>query len=180
MEKLATGLSRKTGLIPGTLVHVGDLDQHPVRITLMDYDADHVSEKEIASIEDCLAYRDTKTVTWVNVEGVHDVSVIARIGECLGLHSLLLEDVMNTEQRPKLEEYDDYLYIVARMLYERPAADEDTIEIDSEQVSFIVGSRILVTFLEDPGDVFDPVRKRIRENRGHVRKHGPDYLACSR
>jgi len=177
MEKLATGLSRKTGLIPGTLVHVGDLDQHPVRITLIDYDVDHVSEKEIASIEDCLAYRDTKTVTWVNVEGVHDVSVIARIGECLGLHSLLLEDVMNTEQRPKLEEYDDYLYIVARMLYERPADDEDTMEIDSEQVSFIVGSRILVTFLEDPGDVFDPVRKRIRENRGHVRKHGPDYLA---
>ncbi len=177
MEKLAMGLSRKTGMIPGTLVHVGDLDQHPVRMTLMDYDAEHVVEREITSFEDCDKYKTAKSVTWVNVEGVHDVSVIERMGECLGLHPLLLEDVMNTEQRPKIEEYDDYLYVVVRMLYERPAEDEDTLEIDSEQVSFIVGSNILVTFLEDPGDVFDPVRKRIRENRGRVRKNGTDYLA---
>ena len=177
MEKLAMGLSRKTGMIPGTLVHVGDLDQHPVRITLIDYDAEHVLEREITSFDDCDRYKATKSVTWVNVEGVHDVSVIERMGECLSLHPLLLEDVMNTEQRPKIEEYDDYLYVVVRMLYERPAEDEDTLEIDSEQVSFIVGSNILVTFLEDPGDVFDPVRKRIRENRGRVRKNGTDYLA---
>ena len=84
---------------------------------------------------------------------------------------------MNTEQRPKIEDYDDYLYIVVRMLYERAGDDEDTMEIDSEQVSFIVGPNVLITFLEDPGDVFDPVRKRIRENRGRVRKHGADYLA---
>ncbi|KPK06159.1 MAG: magnesium transporter [Gemmatimonas sp. SG8_28] len=177
MEKLATGLSRKAGMIPGTLVHVGDLDQHPVRLTLINYDADHVVEREITSFDDCFEFKDAKGVTWVNIEGVHDVSVIERIGECFAVHPLIMEDVMNTEQRPKLEEYEGYLYVVVRMLYERPADDEDTMEIDSEQVSFIVGPNILFTFLEDPGDVFDPVRKRIRENRGRVRKHGTDYLA---
>jgi magnesium transporter len=177
MEKLATGLSRKAGMIPGTLVHVGDLDQHPVRITLIDYDAEHVVEREITSFDDCVEFKDTKSVTWVNIEGVHDVSIIERIGECFGLHPLIMEDVMNTEQRPKLEEYDGYMYIVVRMLYERPGDDEDTMEIDSEQVSLIIGPNLLFTFLEDPGDVFDPVRKRIRENRGRVRKHGTDYLA---
>ncbi len=176
MEKLATGLSRKTGMVPGSLVHVGDLGQHPVRITLIDFDADHVVERDVTSFEDCMEFKDTKSVTWVNIEGVHDAPVIERLGECFGLHPLLLEDVMNTEQRPKLEEYEGYLYIVVRMLYERPREDDDTMDIDSEQVSFILGPNIVFTFLEDPGDVFDPVRKRIRENRGRVRKHGSDYL----
>jgi len=177
MEKLATGLSRKAGLVPGTLVHVGDLDQHPVRITLISYDADHVTERELASADECPECKNDKTVTWINIEGVHDAAVVERVGAVFGLHPLVLEDVMNTEQRPKIEDYDDYLYIVVRMLYERAGDDEDTLEIDSEQVSFIVGPNVLVTFLEDPGDVFDPVRKRIRENRGRVRKHGTDYLA---
>jgi magnesium transporter len=177
MDKLATGLSRKAGLIPGTLVHVGDLDQHPVRITLIDYDADHVTERELTLADDCQECKDGNTVTWINVEGVHDPAVIERIGSVFGLHPLVMEDVMNTEQRPKLEDYGEYLYIVVRMLYERPGDDEDTMEIDSEQVSLIVGPNVLFTFLEDPGDVFDPVRKRIRENRGRVRKNGADYLA---
>jgi len=177
MEKLATGLSRKAGLVPGTLVHVGDLDQHPVRITLINYDADHVAERELTSADECPECKDDKTVTWINIEGVHDAAVVERIGTAFGLHPLVMEDVMNTEQRPKIEDYDDYLYIVVRMLYERPGDDEDSLEIDSEQVSFIVGPNVLVTFLEDPGDVFDPVRKRIRENRGRVRKYGTDYLA---
>jgi len=177
MEKLATGLSRKAGLIPGTLVHIGDLDQHPVRITLINYDADHVTERELTPTDECSECKDDKSVTWINIDGVHDVAVVERGGAAFGLHPLVLEDVMNTEQRPKIEDYDDYLYIVVRMLYERAGDDEDTMEIDSEQVSFIVGPNVLITFLEDPGDVFDPVRKRIRENRGRVRKHGADYLA---
>jgi magnesium transporter len=177
MEKLATGLSRKAGLIPGTLVHVGDLDQYPVRITLINYDADHVTERALTSTDECPECKDDKSVTWINIDGVHDAAVVERIGAAFGLHPLVMEDVMNTEQRPKIEDYDDYLYIVVRMLYERAGDDEDTMEIDSEQVSFIVGPNVLITFLEDPGDVFDPVRKRIRENRGRVRKHGADYLA---
>jgi len=177
MEKLATGLSRKSGLVPGSLVHVGDLDQHPVRISVIEYDADRVEERLVTSTEDCVPHEGGKGVTWVNVEGVHDVKIVERIGECFGLHALLLEDVMNTEQRPKIEEYGDYLYIVVRMLYEKPREDDDTMDIDSEQVSFVVGPNILFTFLEDPGDVFDPVRKRIREDRGRVRRHGADYLA---
>jgi len=177
MEKLATGLSRKAGLIPGTLVHVGDLDQHPVRITLINYDADHVTERELTAADECPECKDDKTVTWINIEGVHDAGVVERVGAAFGLHPLVMEDVMNTEQRPKIEDYDDYLYIVVRMLYERPGDDEDSLEIDSEQVSFIVGPNVLITFLEDPGDVFDPVRKRIRESRGRVRKYGTDYLA---
>jgi magnesium transporter len=178
MQKLAEGVARKAGMIPGTVVHVGDLDRHPVRMTLIEYDQDQVSEREITDVAAC-AERRGSGVCWINVEGVHDPHVIERMGTQFGLHPLLLEDVANTEQRPKLEDYGEHLYIILRMLYERPVpdADDGAVEIDSEQVSIILGSNWVITFLEDPGDVFDPVRRRLRENRGRVRKYGADYLA---
>jgi magnesium transporter len=178
MQKLAEGVARKAGMIPGTVVHVGDLDRHPVRMTLIEYDQDQVSEREITDVSAC-SERRGPGVCWINVEGVHDPHVIERIGTQFGLHPLLLEDIANTEQRPKLEDYGEHLYIILRMLYERPVPDTDdgAVEIDSEQVSIILGGNWVITFLEDPGDVFDPVRRRLRENRGRVRKHGADYLA---
>jgi magnesium transporter len=178
MQKLAQGIARKAGMVPGTVVHVGDLDRHPVRVTMIEYDAEQAVERDIVDVSEC-AERHGRGVCWINVEGVHDPRLIEQIGTQFRLHSLLLEDVANTEQRPKLEDYGEHLYIILRMLYERPVpdADDGAVEIDSEQVSIILGSNWVITFLEDPGDVFDPVRQRLRENRGRVRKHGADYLA---
>ena len=176
MQKLAKGIARKAGMVPGTVVHVGDMDRHPVRITLIEYDPERFAEREIADASECAERKGGKEICWINVEGVHDLRVIEQLGEHFGLHPLLLEDVANTEQRPKLEDYGEHLYIVLRMLYEQPGPD-DAVEIDSEQVSLIFGAEWVITFLEDPGDVFDPVRRRLRENRGRVRKLGADYLA---
>ena len=182
MEKLFDGLARKSGMVPGSVIHVGENHRGPVRVTMFNYDADHFDEVELGAIEEAFPLKDRKGVTWVNVEGVHDVAVIESLGQHLDLHPLLLEDIVHTEQRPKLEEYDEHSYIVIRMLYERrqlAVEDDSQLDIESEQVSMVLGSSWVLTFVEDPGDVFDPVRRRIRENKGRIRKQGADYLAYS-
>jgi magnesium transporter len=178
MQKLVSGFSRKAGMIPGTLVHVGEEGGAPVRVTALRYGPDHAEEFVVEDLGTFLATPTPPGVTWLNVEGVHDIEVIRRLGDHFGLHPLLQEDIVNTEQRPKLEDYGDYLFLVLRMLYEQPSTeDDDLVEIDSEQVSLVLGTDLVITFLEDPQDVFEPVRNRIRENRGRVRKSGADYLA---
>ena len=178
MQKLVSGLARKAGMIPGTLVHVGDAPSGPVRVSVMQFNTEHLEESVVTDLAAFLAAPRFSGVTWINVEGVHDTQVIQQIGDHFALHPLLLEDVVNTEQRPKLEDYGDFLFLVLRMLYETPDPDdEDVVEIDSEQVSLVLGANVVITFLEDPQDVFDPVRKRLREGRGRVRKGGADYLA---
>ena len=178
MQKLVSGLARKAGMVPGTLVHVGDAASGPVRVSVMQFNADEVEAFVVTDLAEFLAAPRFAGVTWINVEGVHDTQLIQQLGDHFALHPLLLEDVANTEQRPKLEDYGDYLFLVLRMLYETPSPDdEDVVEIDSEQVSLVLGANVVITFLEDPQDVFDPVRKRLREGRGRVRKGGADYLA---
>jgi magnesium transporter len=177
MQKLVSGVARKAGMIPGTLVHVGEEGGAPVRVTAIRYSLEQVEELVVTDLSAFLAAPRHPGVTWVNVEGVHDVSIIQQLGDHFGLHPLLQEDVANTEQRPKLEDYGDFLFLVLRMLYEQPSSEsEDLVEIDSEQVSLVLGTDVVITFLEDPQDVFEPVRNRIRDNRGRVRKSGADYL----
>src|SRR3990172_9044576 len=108
MNDRLRSLSRKAGLVPGTLVHVGEGRDEPVRITVFDFDAEHVRELEIESIEECAEFRDSPTVTWINVDGVHRVDVVEGLGNVFGLHLLLLEDILHTNQRPKLEDFEDY------------------------------------------------------------------------
>ncbi|UCF40868.1 MAG: magnesium/cobalt transporter CorA [Gemmatimonadota bacterium] len=180
MQKLFAGLSRKSGLVPGTMVHVaGERHDAPVHMTVFSYDADHVEERKVASAEEVAAYRGKRAVTWVNVDGVHRTEVIEQLGRVFELHHLLLEDVAHTDQRPKLEDFESCTYLVLRMLYERSvdAQDDHEFAITSEQVSMIVGPDFVLTFEEDPGDVFEPVRRRLREGKGRVRKLGADYLA---
>jgi magnesium transporter len=165
--------SSKTGLPPGTLVHIGEPGTGPATLTLLDYDAQRVAERQLASPEDIPQYLDTETVSWVNVCGVHDVDTVARVGAILGIHPLVLEDIVNTHQRAKAEVFDGHLFAVFRML----RYDTESAEVDSEQVSLILGPRYVVTFQERPGDVFEAVRQRIRAGKGRVRTAGPDYLA---
>ncbi|HIH27523.1 MAG TPA: magnesium/cobalt transporter CorA [Methanoregulaceae archaeon] len=165
-------LSKKAGLSPGTLHLEGEPRIGPVRITLMDYDAVRYMEKQCDSIEECFPYRDTGTITWINIDGLANTEVIEKIGRHFAIHPLILEDILNTEQRPKMEDLDSYLYLNLKMLM--LAGPEK--EIRAEHVSMIIGPHHLISFQETVGDVFDPVRDRIRRD-GRIRKNGPDYLA---
>ncbi|MFZ2054380.1 MAG: magnesium/cobalt transporter CorA [Candidatus Aminicenantales bacterium] len=173
MAKISHRRSRKAGLPPGSLVHIGEKKAERTKITIIDYDGETFQEKEVKSIEECCALKETPTVTWINIDGVHDSRLISELGSRFGVHPLILEDIMTTAQRPKMEDMGDYIYIVVRML--------DLVnkkkEVRSEQVSLILGHNFVMSFQESEGDVFDAVRDRIRSGKGRIRKQGPDYLA---
>ncbi len=165
--------SKMVGLPPGTLVHIGEKRTGEVKITVIDYDEKQFQEKEVKTVEECFPFKDTPTVTWININGVHQEDIIEKIGKHFDIHPLLLEDIMNTEQRPKVEDFESYLFIVLKMLY---CNNEDD-EIKSEQVSLIVAPTFVISFQEIEGDVFNTIRERIRSGKGRVRKMGADYLA---
>ena len=173
MVKLFRKTSKKPGLSPGTLVHIGEKKVEEVKISMIDYDETRIQERDVASIEECLRFKEKPTVTWVNVTGIHDVKIIEEFGKAFNIHPLLLEDIVHTEQRPKLEDFDDFLFIILRML----SYDEATNELLSEQVSLILGPNVVISFQERDGDVFNPVRMRIKKAKGRIKKMGCDYLA---
>ena len=165
--------SVKAGLPPGSLVHIGETPAEAVSIELIGYDQDTFEEQRFQAVDDCLPHLERSGITWVNVEGVHNVDIIRHLGERFNLHPLVLEDIVNTVQRPKIEDYDDYLFIVLRML--RPTGGG---EFSSEQLSMVLGPNHLFSFQEGlQGDVFDTVRERIRNGKGKIRGMGADYLA---
>ena len=164
----------RVGLPPGSVVFVGAERTHPVTFQVLGYGPGHVAETTETCVDEVLGSRDTTPVTWINVSGVHDASVIRSLGEHFHVHPLVQEDIAHTGQRPKLEAYDDLLYFVVNMVYVDDREDET---LHDEQVSLLVGEQTLISFQEAPGDVFDPVRERIRTGRGHIRDRGPDYLA---
>jgi magnesium transporter len=173
MSKLIKKRSEKTGLPPGTLVHIGEKKAETPKMTIMDYDETHFQEKEIKTIEECFLFKDTPTVTWINIDSLHQVEILEKLGERYGFHPLVLEDILNTDQRPKMEDYAEYLYIVLRILN----YNDESGEIESEQISLILGPNFIISFQEKEGTVFNSVRERIRNGKGRIRKMGPDYLA---
>jgi len=173
ITKLTRKREKKIGLPPGTAVFVGEQKAEEVKISYLDYDEAQFQEKEVESVEECFPFKDTPTVTWINMDGIHEVNIIEMIGKHFNLHSLILEDILNTHQRPKMEEFEHYLFIVLRMLY----YDEEEKEIRGEQVSFIVGDNYVISFQEREGDIFEPIRERIRNGKGRIRRMGADYLA---
>jgi magnesium transporter len=165
-------MSKTAGRMPGELVHIGEESDRPVEITVIDYDQKDFQESTLKDIAQCFTYKETDSVTWININGIHDVSIVEKVGSAFDLHSLVLEDIVNTGQRPKLENAERYIHIVLKMLM----VDKDS-EIISEQVSLILGPNYVISFQERAGDVFEFVRTRIRSNKGRVRKSGADYLA---
>lgn len=165
-------VSETAGLPPGTPVHIGERKTEHVRITVMDYDESHFEEREAKTAEECFPFRDKPTITWMNVDGLHDLPVIEKIGECFGLHPLILESIVNTQQRPKVEELQDYIFVVLKMLY----LGKGDSEVTGEHVSLVIGSNFVLSFQESKGDVFEPIRDRIRTGKGRLRKMGSDYL----
>jgi len=175
MGKVIKKRSQKAGLPPGTLVHVGEEKAEAVRITVIDYDEQSFQEKQVTNIEECFEFKTTPTITWVNIDGIHNIEIIEKIGRHYELHPLLLEDIVTTWQRPKFEDFEKYLFIVIRMLN----YNEQKQAIESEQMSLVLGKNFVISFQETIGDVFDQIRDRIRTGKGRHRKMGADYLSYS-
>lgn len=160
------------GLPPGSLVYTGDKVTELVTINVIRYDTKKVEEKTIKNIDECAPYLETGGVVWINVNGLSDIDLLRKAGELFNIHQLLLEDILNLDQRPKVEEHGNNLLIVLKML----DRGENDSSVTSEQVSVILGERYVITFQEREGDVFDSVRERIRKGLGRIRKMGNDYL----
>jgi len=164
--------SKKTGLPPGTLIHIGEKVSEKTRITLWEYDEKDFKERPLESLDLCFPFKNDPTVTWVNVEGVHQVEILEKLGTCFSLHPLVLEDILNTDQRPKMEEYGNDLYIVLKML----DYDDQKDEVVAEQVSLVLRGNIVFSFQEKGGTLFATLIERVRSGRGRIRKTGADYL----
>jgi len=162
--------SGKAGLPPGSLVHVGKGDGERSTLYAFTYDANAITEGVVAAITDLPEAG--SGVTWLNIDGLHDEEVLRAAAARFNLHPLLVEDILNTDHRPKLEEFEGGLFVVAKML----GSTRDNGKLEAEQVSFVLAKGLLVSFQERPGDVLDPVRKRLRQGLGRVRKAGADYL----
>jgi len=175
MPELVKKKSKKIGLPPGTIVHIGNKRMEKVKINIIDYNEEHFQEKEVKSAGECFPYKDKSTITWINIDGVHEIKVIEEIGKHFNLHSLILEDIVDTDQRPKIKDFRDYIFIILKMLY----CDKKSNEMKVEQVSLILGKNYVISFQEREGDVFDFIRDRIRNNIGRIRKLGADYLVYS-
>lgn len=164
---------KKPGLPPGTLVHVGEKKVEEVKITVLDYDEKTFQEKDVVDIEECFPYRDKSSVSWINIDGLHQTDIIEKIGHHYRIHPLVLEDILNTEQRPKIDDMGEYLLLILKMI----SYNENDKHVQAEQVSLLLGNNYVISFQEMEGDVFQAIRDRIRNNKGRVRRMGSDYLA---
>ena len=166
--------SKNYGLPPGSLIHIGEKKVEKTRITVIDYNEEEFNELEVKRVEECFFFKDKASVTWINISGIHDENIIGSLGRHFSLHPLLLEDVMDSNQRPKVEDYEDYLFIILKMLYLDKEVEN---QVATEQVSLILGRNYVISFQESDDDVFDIIRNRIRQKKGRARSMGADYLA---
>jgi magnesium transporter len=164
---------KKAGTSPGSLVHIGEQKVDETRITLIDYDDESLQERVLGGIEEAFPLKDLPTVTWINIDGLHEIDIIEKIGQHFNIHPLVLEDILNTGQRPKTEEFENLIFVVLKMLH----YNKNSKNMGSEQFSLVLGSNFLLTFQEIQGDVFKTVRERIRKPKTRIRKSGCDYLA---
>jgi magnesium transporter len=168
--------SQKVGLPPGTLIYTGDKTEKEFEITTVTYNEQEYSETISKFFRECpVISKEAATVTWVNVNGLQNTKDLEELGECFHLHPLVLEDILNTDQRPKLDDYGDYLFIVLKMLHVK----ERQGEIVAEQISLIVGNNFVISLHENDQDVFEIIRERLKAGKGRIRRSGADYLAYS-
>ena len=180
MRKHKKHHSKKIGMPPGSLIYVGQADNDISQLakptmSLLEYDAIDFVERTLG-IEELATlniHENPNKKFWLNIHGVHDAALIKQIGDLFKLHPLVQEDILNTQQRPKIDEYDDYLFLEARSF----KYDQTNMAVDSEQISFVLGRNYLLTFQERSTGIFEPVRSRLRVSRAHIRELGVDYLA---
>jgi len=164
--------AKKVGLPPGALIYVGEQKIERPIISFFDYDPGKLEARQDVSLDACLELKSSSTVSWINLDGIHDTALLEKFGQGFGLHPLALEDILNTQHRPKLEEFEGYSLIIMKML----EFDEAREEITAEQVSMVLTPHCVLTFQERPGDVFDGLRERLQRSNGRIRQRGTDYL----
>jgi len=174
ISKIFGRRSKKIGLPPGTLIHVGEKKAEEVKITIIDYDEENFTQKQTNTIEECFTFKNTATITWIDIVGIHQVENIQKLGDCFGFHPLVMEDILHTDQRPKMEDHEDYFYIVLKMLQ-----NEKSTDVITEQISLILGPNFVISFQETEGDIFNHVRDRLKTAKSRIRKMGADFLAYS-
>jgi magnesium transporter len=163
----------KPGQSPGTLTYIGKETIRDVKVTLTEYNAQTHKVTELSTLSDCATLKPSALNSWINVDGINNTEVISALGQAFNLHPLLLEDVLNTEQKPKIESYDQTLFVVMKMLDFNPR----TLEIETEHISLILGPDFVISFQEEQDrDVFDPIKLRLTKSVGRVRRNGTDYL----
>ncbi|MFC5194858.1 magnesium/cobalt transporter CorA [Bizionia hallyeonensis] len=170
-KKRTSKYKKHVGKSPGTLIYTGDKTAQKLFIESFDYNPEFINELELEFIEDAFKFKSTDSITWININGLSHIDEIEKIGAHYNLHPLVLEDIVNTSQRPKIDEYENYIFVSLKMLYYD--VDEN---ITIEQVSFVLGKNYVLTFQESEGDVFDTVRERLRAGKGRIRTMGSDYL----
>jgi magnesium transporter len=154
-------------------VHVGEVHAHEHKISVINYNKSTLTRHTVKSIEELLPYKTTDTITWVIVDGLKDVSIIDAIGHYFDIHSLVLEDILNTHQRPKFEEFNDYLYIVIKAI----TLSNKDFNIGYEQISLLILNNFVFTFIEKPNELFNPILNRLDNDKSQIRNLGTDYLA---
>ena len=173
MDSSSSQRSSKSGLPAGSLIHIGEKKVEKVKIRLIDYGPKEYVEQVITNIEQCFPYKDEQTITWINIDGIHEVEIMGKLGDCFGFHPLILEDILNTQQRPKIEDFNDYIYIVFKTM----DYNIKTNQIILDQVSIILGKHYVISLQERPLDIYEPIRKRIKNDKSRIRNEGSDYLA---
>ena len=165
----------KKGMSPGSLVFTGEKKVEKINISVFDYEADNYEEKTLTEdeVNKLSEFKVKKSVSWLNICGIHNTELIGKIGKIFNIHPLVLEDILNVSHNTKIDEFDDYIFIITKMIN----YDENENLLNIEQVSFVLGKNYLITFQEKEGDVFDLIRDKIRNNNGRIRKSGADYLA---
>jgi len=174
MTQSLSNASEKIGMPPGSLIHVGDVIETETCMTLVDYNASTVEVRQFEDIKQLVDYKNSDSVTWIIIEGLSDVEIVDQIGSMFNIHQLVLEDILNTHQRPKFEDYDNHLFIVLKSLL---AENKQQFKVTYEQVSILVMDNFVFTFKEKTDDIFQPVINRIQTSKGRLRTLGADYLA---
>ena len=173
MSESLSSASEKSGLPPGSLVHVGEVHAHEHKISVINYNKSTLEKHTVKSIAELLPYKTSDTITWVIVDGLQDVSIIDAIGQHFDIHALVLEDILNTHQRPKFEEFNDYLYIVLKAI----SLGKEDFTIEYEQISLLILKNFVFTFMEKPDGLFDPILNRLDNDKSQMRNLGADFLA---
>lgn len=164
---------KKVGQAPGTLIYTGDIEDSPIEISVIRYSEDSFERAIVEKATDVYQEKNEDTITWINIEGIHDTEVIQQIGKDFKLHPLMLEDILNIEQRPKIDNFGDNIIVFLKMLY----ISETKLIV--EPISLVLGPNYLISFQEQPGDVFDNIRLRLENSNGKIRNHRADYLLYS-
>ncbi|GIU70802.1 MAG: magnesium transport protein CorA [Candidatus Nitrosocaldaceae archaeon] len=173
IKRSIKNISKKIGLSPGSVVFVGEKEVDETKITIIDYDYNTFKEVEVNKIEECFKYKDTETITWINVAGLHNVEIISKLCKYYDIHPLVQEDIVNTTQRPKIEFYDGYIFIVVKFLQ----LENDELKIIPNQFSIILSENFVLTFQEKPIDILKIIKERISRSNSNFRKMHSDYLA---